>query len=421
MRMKNVKIIQINENIKINSSPYKLKIALNKVGVNPKILTLKSVVQDDDIIVLKKSSLYRIKTKITSIISSLEYKFRYDLLKGFPFSYYSVGIDISVLNEVKDADVIMMHWVCGGFITPQIMHKISKMNKKIVWVCHDSWPFTGGCHVRMGCEKFKEYCGNCVMLNSNYAKDWSYRLLKRKKKYIDTNNLTIVSPSNWMDKNVSESALFRDCKHLVIPNPIDIDKYKKGDKESLRKKYSIDENRYVILFGAVNSTSTPYKGFSYLVDALRLFYDQVENGTNYEIVVFGSDGSNEQVDIPFDIKYLGQLNEERMIEAYSLADVYITPTLDDNLPNTVMESLACELPVVSFDTGGVSDMVEHLKNGYLAKYADSEDLANGIRWVLNNNLGNRLGKNGREVICDKFEEKVVAEQYKELLCSIINS
>jgi len=416
-----IKIVQVHQNIKSNSSPYKIKKALEKRGIIPQIITMGSSVNDANIVVLKSDLIYKFKTKIFDIRKKIEYKLNYNLLQGYPFSYFEIGIRVDRLKLIKDSDVIMLHWICGGFISPKVIKKLCLLNKKIIWVCHDSWPFTGGCHVKMGCDLFKEGCGDCPMLQSKIKKDWSYRLLRKKKKSIDKSLFTIVSPSKWMDRNVEESFLFKGCNHLVIPNPIDIKKYTKKNKNEIREKYNIQKNKIIILFGAVNATSTPYKGYYHLINALNIFFKMINNQNRYEIVVFGAYSGNDDNTIPFKIHYLGKLSEEQMIEAYSLSDIFVMPTLDDNLPNTVMESLACELPVVSFDTGGVSDMLLHKKSGYLARYKDDLDLAHGIKWVLDNNQDNNLGRHGRQYICDNFNENVVGEKYETLIYNVIDS
>ena len=231
--------------------------------------------------------------------------------------------------------------------------------------------------------------------------------------------MIIISPSNWMDKSVAESRIFRNHMHYVIPNPIDINLYLASDKREMREKYNVSANSYIMIFGAVNAVTTPYKGYKQLIEALDILESKISDNIKMEILVFGSDSGDERANKRIRMRYMGYLSERQMIEIYNCADVYVMPSVDDNFPCTILESLACETPVVAFDTGGISDMIQHKENGYLSKFNCPEDLAEGVMWVMNHNKDNVLGKNGRRTVEEKFSSEVVAGKYLKVISKII--
>lgn len=411
-----IRVVHVNESLKNNSAPNRIKMAESELkdSVLTKILTEHSDVDSEDVFEIKGGFTYRVFKKISIIVNKLEYKIRYRKEKGIPFSYYSVGIDISKEQIIREADVIVLHWICASFISMRGLRKIVNLNKPIVWVCHDNWPFTGGCHVRMGCDRFKDKCGMCPQLHSNRKNDWSYRLLKAKKKVISKANITVISPSTWMDNNVAESSLFSHLKHYIIPNPVDTDKFIPKDKIKVRQKYNLNSNGIIILFGAASAISTPYKGYSYLLEALDILEKRLKGDVQINAVVFGASDGDRRKGKRIQITYLGYLNEDRMVDAYNLADVYVVPSLEDSFNYTVAEALSCATPVVAFSTGGIRDIINHKKNGYLAMYKDTGDLAKGIEWVLKENENNILGQDGRKKVENNYRSSIVAKKYVEI-------
>lgn len=409
----NIRIVHLNTTISESSAPYRLHMALKKIGIESQILTKISRIKEDGIQEIEENIFYRFLRKIDYIVCQIENKIFYRIEEGMPFSFYRVGLDVWNHKIIKNADIIMIHWIGGNFVSPRGIQKLIKLGKIIIIVCHDNWHFTGGCHVRLGCEKFKSTCGNCPQLNSKAKKDWSYRLLKMKKKMIGSDNIFIVSPSYWMDNNVKESFLFKNVSRCIIPNVLNTDIFRKLDKKLLRQEFGIDEHSTVLVYGAVNAISTPYKGYDQLVQALNIFREN-QKELDIVILVFGSSDEIKRCDNSLQIKYMGYLEQNRMVEIYNCADIYIVPSLEDSFNYTVAESLACETPVVAFSTGGIVDIIDHMKCGYLAEYNNPRSLAEGIIWVLENNENNVLGRAGRKKVQEKYSEEVIGKQFKEL-------
>ena len=411
---KHLNIVQINEGIISCSAPNRLHYALKKVGLSTQIITTRASYESPFVNVVNKDFLCKVFGKIDYILYKTEFLRKYKVKEGMPFSYYRAGMNLSKHPLVKNADIIELHWVCGSFLSVRGIKKILQLKKPVIIVCHDNWFFTGGCHVRMGCEKYKTHCAACPQLTSEKERDCSYRLFRQKIKVFQKGNITVVSPSRWMDQNVASSKLLKNKPHYVIPNSLSPELFKPWNRSVIRQEYGIEEQDIVLAYGAVNATKVPYKGYEQLLSALEMFKKQYTGNRHIVILVFGSKKEEVQTNFGFEIRYLGYLEEIEMVKLYSCTDVYIVPSLEDSFNYTVAESLACETPVVSFATGGIVDIIEHKENGYLAEYNNPADLANGIAWVLENNSDNCLGKAGRTKVVNNYSEEIVAKQFLEL-------
>lgn len=303
------------------------------------------------------------------------------------FSYPMLGSDVSKLPQVQEADIIYLHWVLFGFLGFKEMEALAKLGKPVVFVLHDMWPMTGGCHYSFECQKYKTGCSNCQMFTAAGGKDLAASGFRRKQKlYEKYDNFYFVSPSKWLYNCAKESALTKNKPVYHIPNVLDQRKFKPFDRQVAREVLNIPADERIIAFGAV-SVDSPYKGWEYLKSSLNLL-KQKQKFDNVSVLVFG--GGNDKVmaeAIPFKTKFLGRVTDEyAMAVVYNAADVFIAPSLADNLPYVIFESLACGTPVVAFDTGGIPDLIRHKQNGYLARYKDPADLAAGLEFCLQNDL-----------------------------------
>ncbi len=330
----------------------------------------------------------------------------------FSPSWFGFGNIVDKINEINP-DIVHLHWVCGGMMT---IEDIARIKAPIVWSLHDMWAFTGGCHYDEDCNGYEKECGKCKVLGSDKENDLSRKIYNRKNKtFSKIENMTIVGLSKWLSDCAQSSALLKEKKHINLPNPIDTKIFKPFDKEKARELWSLPQNKKLVLFGAMGATSDPRKGFGKLSEALhKLTYKDVE------FVVFGSSEPQESQNFGFKTHYLGSLHDDvSLVTLYSAVDVMVVPSLQENLSNAIMESLACGTPVVGFDIGGNGDMIEHQKNGYLAKSFEIDDLAYGIERVLNAEDYDELCQNAREKVLKEFDSVVVANKYIELYEDIL--
>ena len=405
-----IKVVHISTAISHSSAPLRIHHAVRKSGISSEILTLRSSADNEKIEIFNLPFNYKIKNKLLSFCEGQVLK-RYN--RGdLPFSFGAVGVDLSKNRFIKNADIIHMHWINGQFLSFRSVAKLISLGKPIVWTFHDSWPMTGGCHVRYGCDKFQYECGNCPELHSDLENDVTRKIIKLKKKYYHIANIVTVSPSKWMYENVQKSSLFSQGVNTQIANPLDLKIFSMKNCENIFDK----KEKITLLFGASGALELEYKGFRYFTQAMQyLSIKYKELAQKIEINIFGTLNSNFVGLENYRCNGLGYIHSDSdMAEVYKNADIYVFPSLDDNLPGTVMESLACGTPVVAFETGGVPEMVQHKENGYIAQYKDYADLADGIAWVMENNGGNRLGCNARARIEEKYEVKIIGDLYKQL-------
>jgi glycosyltransferase involved in cell wall biosynthesis len=325
---------------------------------------------------------------------------------GFSLSLF--GSDVSTHEWLVKADVIYVHWILGGFLSIGGLEKIAKLNKPVIMIMHDMWNITGGCFYSFDCQKFLDHCNNCPMFPGDKEKDLSYIQFKNKFKfYHNYDNLFFVAPSKWLYKLAKEGTLTKDKPVCRIPNPLDTGFFKPFDKKVAKKILNIEGYQYVISFGA-NSITSPYKGWSYLMDALK---DLKENhpDLNVCLLIFGSGPNKEILDaIPFPSKFMGFIKDDYTTNlVYNASDAFVAPSMADNLPTTILESLACGTPVVGFDVGGIPDMIDHRKNGYLAKYKDSKDLSSGLYYCLSEKMEGYL--------LPEFQINDIIKQHLELM------
>ena len=362
-----------------------------------------------------KGLLPKFITAVQIILERLLTKIRLKPLKT-PFSSPVFGKDISTHPSLKAADIIHLHWVNHAFLRPQDLAKLQKLNKPIVWTFHDSNAFTGGCHVRYACTHFEQACGNCPLVKKPRANDISHNIWVAKKQAYAELSLQVVAPSTWMAQSAKKSSLFAQKPIHVIPNTLNTAVFAPSDKVIAREKLGLPAKAFLILSGFMPSANDKHKGADLLVDALRIF----GQSHKAELVVFGNRTAGDLPDFKLKTTFLGTITEEEKLAlCYAAADVFVTPSIEDNLPNTVLESLACGTPVVAFTTGGIPDMVKHQQNGYLAAGASPVELAKGLVWVKNHADKAALSEAARQTVLTTFSETVVAQQHIQLYQSIL--
>jgi glycosyltransferase involved in cell wall biosynthesis len=306
----------------------------------------------------------------------------------------------------SDADIVHLHWIQNEMLS---IKDISKIKKPIVWTLHDMWAFCGAEHYTDD-NRWREgyYSNNRPYYESGFDLNrWTWQ---RKKKYWN-NPIQIVTSSLWLANCVSESALMHNWRVSVIPYPIDTDRWKLLDKKISRDQLGLPQNVPLILFGAIGGGKDKRKGFDLLLTALEhLKFDK--NFKELELVVFGQSQPKSQPKLGFPIHYTGHLHDDISLQIlYSAADAMIVPSRLEAFGQTASEAQVCGTPVISFNIGGLPDIIDHKKTGYLAKAFDTKDLANGISWVLDQSNNKHLKNNIRDQAVKKFAEKKISQDY----------
>lgn len=291
-----------------------------------------------------------------------------------------LGQDITATREFAEADVIHLHWVNQGFLSLDIIDKIVASGKRIVWTMHDEWPLESVWHYTEG---------------DMPATRFSQKVFDRKQRIYSHGNITFVTCSEWLARTARSKALGKGQDIVSIPNPIDTTLFHPAeDKVRAREILGLPKDRKLVLFVSQN-VNDERKGIRYLDEAQRILGDEIMT------IAPGRD-----------IPYIS--GAEKMAMLYGSADAFVTPSLQDNLPNTVMEAMACGTPCVGFNAGGIPEMIDHKANGYVAEYRNAADLAEGIRYVLSEENAARLGHAAREKAENRYSERSVAEKYMEI-------
>jgi glycosyltransferase involved in cell wall biosynthesis len=382
-----------------------------KFGKNPAVLTFNS------------NALQKAYTAAAIMLERIIAKRLLKPLKRTPFSFTWFGRSIVNHPDVKAADVIHLHWVNHSFLNPSHLAELKKLNKPIVWTFHDSNAFTGGCHVRYTCDHFLRQCGYCPLLKKADANDTSHQIWQQKHDAYQQLQFNIVAPSAWMLSSVLQSSLMHDRPVLQIPNTLETNIFTPANKQAAKKALGLPEDKFIFLTGFMPSRKDLHKGTSYLLESLDLLKERLGvKAEQIELVVFGNRNEKDVPDFSFKTSFLGTISDDdKLALCYSAADAFLIPSLEDNLPYTVMESLACGTPVIAFTTGGIPDMVQHEQNGYLAEYRSSKSLADGMEWVINHTDRSVLQQSARQTVMTKYAEPVIAQKHVQLYQQLLNT
>ncbi|RKD20122.1 glycosyl transferase family 1 [Pelobium manganitolerans] len=399
---------------------YRLNTALKRTGVKSDLFTYIKMGKRPDIEALYPGLLPKFFATLRILAERYLPRFYEKDLK-VPFSLSFFGKDIHKHPALQQADIIHLHWINHGFLNPQDIAKLALLNKPIVWTLHDSNTFTGGCHVRFDCQHYLNSCGLCPLLKDPEPDDISHQTWERKNKAYAKLQATFISPSNWLGSAAKNSGLLKHKAVFTIPNTLETDVFKPQDKQQAKLALGLSPGDFVLLSGFMPSKKDAHKGTSYLVNAIDLWLQKRPDlVSKVTLIVFGN--KKNQLPPPFKIpvKFLGTIHQDEVLaQAYAAADAFLTTSLDDNLPNTVMESLACGTPVISFTTGGIPDMVKHQENGYLAKYKDATDFMQGLEWIFTHPNKPQLNQNARDTVVQNFSEEVVAQKHMQLYQKLI--
>ncbi|MDN5205412.1 glycosyltransferase family 4 protein [Fulvivirgaceae bacterium BMA10] len=388
--------------------------SLQKTDIDSNMLVYYKLTKENSIISAKNPKLNLIRKIFGYYERYLKRKYKIPNKLSFSISVTPDEI-LKYINRINP-DVVHFHWFNKGFMK---LETLKKIKQPIVWTLHDMWAFTGGCHYNQNCEKYKTECGACPVLTSNKEDDLSKMVFRRKHKiYPQLPNFNIVTPSKWLGGCAKESVLLRNVNVEVIPNCIDTNVFKPIDKKQARNNWNLPENKKLILFGALKTNSDPRKGFQHLSKALNELKKE-----NSALLIFGSEEPETSIDYGLETHFVGRINDDdKLAHLYSAADVMVVPSVQENLGNAIMESLACSTPVVAFNIGGNSDMIDHEVNGYLAKPFNVQDLAKGIDWIIeDDHRWKALSEEAHKKVMKHYTQENIANKHLELYRKILQN
>ena len=330
----------------------------------------------------------------------------------------SSGADIVSLPECREADIIHLHWVNQGLLSLRQLSRIFESGKPVVWTLHDLWPVTGVCHYVRSCTKFHSHCHNCPQLQYPRSHDLSYRIFESKLKAYGRGRLAFVGCSRWIADEARQGTLAAGHEVLSIPNTYDHNIFCPSDKAVARQYHGLPAYGRLLLF-ACQKVTDPRKGLAFLFDALASPLLKRWQG-RLTLVVVGQMTDGIASEVPFPVIKKGYITSEAdMAALYQAVDAFVTPSLEDNLPNTLMEAAATGTPCVGFEAGGIPEMIDHERTGYVARFCDAEDLARGIDYVLDEGRHDRLASAAAEKAATTWNSETVARHYCDLYESLL--
>lgn len=388
--------------------------ALNNNGVKAKMLVRDKVTDDITVVGLPQS--LRSQWHFLWERWCIFWHLRFSKKHLFAIDIANTGFDITSLPEFKEADVIHLHWINQGMLSLRGIRKILNSGKPVVWTMHDMWPASSICHLTLSCHHYNNGCGNCKYLpGGGGKKDLSAKIWKKKQKLYRSGNISFVTCSRWLASEAKLSALLSGQRIHTIPNPIDTHVYCQKDRREARFRITMPQDKRIILFIAQKATN-PYKGMDFLVEACGLLVaEHPEMKENTCVAILGGHSEELAHALPFEAISLGYVSDDkRIVDIYNAADVFVLPSLSENLPNTIMEAMACGVPSVGFKVGGIPEMIDHKKNGYVANYRDAKDLAAGIHWVLDEADRTELQRACLAKVTHNYSQHAVALNYIEI-------
>jgi glycosyltransferase involved in cell wall biosynthesis len=324
-----------------------------------------------------------------------------------------------VLSQLPPHDIVNLHWIADFIDYPSFFGGLSP-NRPVVWTLHDMNAFTGGCHYDLGCGRYLDQCGECPLLRAPASDDLSRVIWQRKKSLFDRLPPTAIhfaTPSSWLAQEVKKSPILRRFPVSVIPYGLNLNEFAPRDASCAREVFGIPHEAKVVLFVA-DGLPLYRKGFDLLIEALEHIRNRLPN---LHLVTVGH--NNRNVESLITHTSLGHLSNDRLLSnIYSAADVLVIPSLQDNLPNTVMEAMACGTPVIGFDIGGIPDMIQHRKTGLLVPPHDAAALGVAMLELLRNQERRAVfGENCRQVAVRQFSLEQQADRYKDLYAQLLKT
>ncbi|TGL10740.1 glycosyltransferase [Leptospira meyeri] len=397
---------------------FRLHRSLLDIGVESRILCLNQSTSETD-----NQQVFKYQY---NLFSSRKYPFLSELidknrttLSNTLFSYSDISSDLVDHPLILDADVINLHWV-NYFVSSVDIGKLLLLGKKIVWTLHDEWSYTGGCHYTSGCQGYLSGCLDCLQVTSELSHLPQFVHFEKQKYF--SSRIDLITPSEWLSKKASGSPFFSKSRVRVIANSIEPEWFNKFSKFEIRKKFGYSEDCFLIGFGA-DSVSEIRKGLFYLLEALEILLEKENwkkafDSKRIAVVFFGNyQNKNEQLDKIAD--YLGSFSEDIQVsEIYQMLDLFVIPSLEDNLPNTMLESMASGTPVLGFPIGGLAETIVHNQNGFLTPSISAESLAEQILSLWSNrNLLSKVANVTSGYAFENFSMKKQAEEYRDFFLS----
>jgi len=384
---------------------YRLHSSLLNQKIDSNLVVAKKISQNDKVFTFKNKSTqiyYNIKKNISKIFAKL---IEIITKNNYSFSFFRSKLS----EEIKhlNPSIINLHWICNETIS---FKELRELKRPVIWTLCDMWPFLGAEHNDFSLHE-SNYWNDMEILNS---RRFNINNVALKKKVKELNfQIEIVAISSWLAEKAKKSILFKGKKIQVIPCCLNFDEWTPENKKNVRNKLGLDLKKKIILFVSSGNTIDKKKGFKILLNALN----NIENTSNYHLIILGKLHKNHKENMrvnytEYNNFFFGESNSLK--EIYSAVDIIVVPSLVEAFGQVSLEAAACNVPTLAFKNTGLTEIIIHKKNGYLANYNDVKDLEIGLKWCLNDNNYNYISSNARILAKKKFSYEVVSQKYLDL-------
>ncbi len=394
----------------------RMTIALINKGIDAKLGVLEKRSNYSFVVKMKRLSKRSILSRgISKFKTLLEYR---EFISDNPVLHSEnrrTMIDIDEINR-SDYDLVHLNWINADMIS---IEDLGRIKKPLVWTLHDSWPFCGAEHHPNQFEQDTRYMDGYTKDTrpaSTKGKDLCRLTWERKIEAWRCLRIRFIAPSRWERQMLQESALFKHVACEAIPNVIPAKIFRKGIMSDNRRIFGLPEDTKIIGFGAANGieNARSIKGGDLLLNALR----KLPKDMQYMLLVFGPADREFKQAIDMPSFYCGPIENPAILAAlYNCCDVFVVPSVIENLSTTALEAMFCGVPVAAFDTGGNSDIIEDGYTGHLAPRFDTDALSRGIsECILNHDA---LSENSINRAHARFDEDLIVSKqigvYKAML------
>lgn len=397
---------------------FRLMQALRSIGIDARMVVFTKTSDEDNVSVVSTRSFRALAFCLERLRLLPAVGFNYDNI--FKVSTGDFAINVHRHSWIKEADIVCLSWINQGLMNSNGIRKLHEMGKKLVWTIHDMWPMTGICHHAYECRHYLEECGDCQFLaGGGSPNDISHKYWKKKNRTYTEAPIHFVTVSKWLEKCARNSSLLKGRDIRTIHNPLPVDQFYYTPPRDL---YSLmpPQKPNLLLFGAAR-IDDPIKGLDYTIDALNYIFDNhPQIAINTAVYFFGNMKNPQALDrLRFSHRYLGLINDFKIIRyLYSISQAVISSSLYETLGGTLIEGQAGGALSVTFGGDGRTDVVEHLKTGYIADYKDPKDLANGIMWAIEEKQSREELHNS---VAERFNSSSIASRYADLFAEILNN
>ena len=321
----------------------------------------------------------------------------------------------------KPPQIVHCHNLHGSYFDLRWLPRIAS-GKPVILTMHDAWLTTGHCAHSFDCERWTTGCGECpdLTIYPRVERDLTAFNIKVKRNIIAESRVALAAPSQWLMDRVERSLLSGAAVATrVIPAGIDLDNFKPGDRSRARTELGLPLEAQILLFAAAKVKTNPWKDHRTIEATLRQIAETYR-GRQLVFLALGEDAQTERFG-SVELRYVPFTRDPaRLTMFYQATDLYVHAALVDTFPNTVLEAMACGIPVVASAVGGIPEQVVHESTGLLVPPQDPQAMAAALdRLLADSNMRARMGQQAAERARRLFDLRRQAQAYLDYYEEII--